>query len=164
LGDDVRLVVLQGGDLGEVALEGEEDPQEGPAQDGRREEGGDGGAAQGEDPGRGEAGARHHQERLYPPPGARNKPTHALCAAGPRRPSWPEAAKKSAAEARSLVAGEPRVAARIVARRSGARSGARTGAPPSVGRPGESRFAARWAAAGSAPGASSSRGPAGGSR
>ncbi len=69
LGDDVRLVVLEGGDLGQIALEGEEDPQQGSAQDGRREEGGDGGAAQGQNPGRGEGPAGRHQGTITVPRG-----------------------------------------------------------------------------------------------
>src|SRR5258706_602278 len=48
LGDDVRLEVLEGGDLGEVALEGEEDAEQGAPEDRGGEERGDDGPLDGE--------------------------------------------------------------------------------------------------------------------
>ena len=63
LRDDVRLEVLERRDLGQVALEGEEDADERPAEDGRHEERGHDDTAQGQG-----AGGRHGARRREPAP------------------------------------------------------------------------------------------------
>ena len=84
LGDDVRLEVLERGDLGQVALVGEEDADERAAQDGDGEEGGDDDAPQGED-----AGGRHHRSIMTDRPAVR--PSARCRGSAPRRreTAWP---------------------------------------------------------------------------